>query len=325
MANAETKIYAVDWGTTSFRAYRVAADGTVLEQMGGAKGILAVESGQFADVLLQALAPWLGKHGQRPVLLSGMIGSRQGWHEVPYVPAPACAVAVAAGLHRFAADQIGAMAIIPGVIEQREGHLPDVMRGEETQVWGALALLGLGSSTFVLPGTHSKWVNVADGQILGFRTYMTGEVFAALKGHTILGRLIVDRSAALGAGAEPLSRGFVRGLDVAKGREGLPGALLHRLFSARTLGLVGELPGEEISDYLSGLLIGSEIIDAGSLQQGEGGSRHGGVIIIGGEDLAARYTAACRYLGIAAKAAPPNAAAAGMALIARLAGLGEKP
>lgn len=316
-------IYAVDWGTTSFRAYRVSAMGTVLEQMSGAKGILAVQDGEFARVLRDALAAWIQNYGSRPVFLCGMIGSRQGWFEVSYVPAPARVSTVVAGLHRFAADDIGDLAIIPGVVEQHVGYSPDVMRGEETQVFGAQALLGLEGGTFVLPGTHSKWVTVVDGEIRGFRTYMTGEVFAALKGHTILGQLMSARSNPSVFDAEVLSQGFVRGLNATKGGDGRPGALLHRIFSARTLRLVGDLPGEEVADYLSGLLIGSEIVDAAVMHQAGGGNRGEGLVIIGSEDLAARYTAACRHLGLAAMVAPPNAAAAGIAQIARLAGWGE--
>jgi 2-dehydro-3-deoxygalactonokinase len=122
--------------------------------------------------------------------MSGMIGSRQGWVEAPYVACPAGLEEVAAGLVRtpFAGADVS---IVPGM-ESASGGMRDVMRGEETQVFGALAGLGLPGGRFVLPGTHSKWLLAEGGRIRSFSTYMTGEIYAACKGHTILGRLMQD-------------------------------------------------------------------------------------------------------------------------------------
>lgn len=310
-APGPARMIAVDWGTTSFRAYLIGTDGTVTAAHHAPRGILAIADGRFEDALLEAVAPWIAASGTMPVVLSGMIGSRQGWHEVPYVACPARLADLGGGMHRFTVDRLGSVSIVPGVVERRPGQLPDVMRGEETQVLGALARLGMRDATFVLPGTHSKWVRTTDGTITGFATYMTGEVFAALKDHTILGRLMTSDGPRRGTG-------FVCGLSVARSDNGGPGALLQRIFSARTLSLVADLAGADIADYLSGLLIGAEVADA-MRQQPSVADRQ--LIIIAGDALAARYATACEHMGVAATMAPADCAATGIAMIARQAGL----
>src|SRR5262249_54043851 len=131
---------------------------------------------------------WIASHGVVPIILSGMIGSRQGWREAPYARCPAGADDLVEALVRFEHDGL-ALALVPGLSAENTG-MPDVMRGEETQIFGALALSGRDDGLFLLPGTHSKWANVSARRIMSFRTFMTGEVFGALKDHTILGRLM---------------------------------------------------------------------------------------------------------------------------------------
>ena len=153
-------------------------------------------------ILAAAVAPLRARHGPLPVLMCGMIGSRQGWAEAPYCRLPAGLAELAGSLHAMPGGR-QRIAIVAGVASLPADAAPDVMRGEETQVLGALAAMRLSDGLFVLPGTHSKWVTVVDGRITAFKTYMTGEVFAAMKDHTILGRLMADG----GTGGE----GFVAG------------------------------------------------------------------------------------------------------------------
>ncbi len=184
------------------------------------------------------------------------------------------------------------------------------MRGEETQIVGCMITCDIRGGRFLLPGTHCKWATAEEGAIGSFSTYMTGEVFGALKQHTILGRLMSEPAE---QGATP---GFTRGLETAAriGRDGRgPGALLQIVFSARTLGLSSEIESHEIADYLSGVLIGSEISDASA--------GNGDLWIIGNDALAERYARACELFGIAARIAPSDCAVAGLAAIARGAGL----
>jgi 2-dehydro-3-deoxygalactonokinase len=188
MGDARQRII-VDWGTSSFRAYRFGAGGEITEQHQAAAGILTVEDKAFEVVLEREIGNWLTP--QTEVLLSGMITSRNGWIETPYVEAPATLAQLAASARVITAKNGMMLRFLPGVCVN--GTSPDVMRGEEIQVFGSIAPQEL--VTVVLPGTHSKWVRVQAGVLHDFKSFMTGEVFAALRAHTILGRLIPEGSA----------------------------------------------------------------------------------------------------------------------------------
>lgn len=301
------RLIAIDWGTTSFRAAVADGRGRTIERAKSGDGILAAD-GRFAEVLGDAVAPLRAQYGPLPVLMCGMIGSRQGWREAPYVHAPAGLDAIAAGILRFEAPGVGTIGIVPGVDQQPAAGAPDVMRGEETQIVGAVALLGLGDATVVHPGTHAKWITVEAGGIAGFATYMTGEVYAALTGHTILGRMMQ-------ADAPLADPAFLQGVD-ASGVDGAgPGALLRLLFSTRTLGLFDRLPPEAAASYLSGLLIGAE------MREGVRARPVRDIVIAGAHELEVRYRLAAGRLGIASRTAPPDCAVAGLVRIARAAGL----
>lgn len=304
----EPRLIAVDWGTTNFRAYLANSRGIVLDEVEQPSGILAVKDGNFADVLRNAVGRWLEEHGPLTVIMSGMIGSRQGWVEAPYVRCPASIGDIAAALIKFDVEGLGAVHLVPGLDHVPPGEAPDVMRGEEAQIIGAMASNPSERTTFVLPGTHSKWVTVENGTITGFSTYMTGEVYGALKNHTILGRLMKD--------GQPKGEGFLKGVEAAR-RQGAAsaGALLHQLFSVRTLGLFHLLPGEELPDYLSGLLIGAEILAA---------ARPGQTItIFGSNELTDRYGKAANALGLVWNRGPERSVVTGHVRIAQAAGLLE--
>jgi 2-dehydro-3-deoxygalactonokinase len=316
---ATPTLIAADWGTTSFRAYLVAANGTIMGRTASKDGILAVQDGRFEDVLRSAVSVWRAEHPGLPILMSGMIGSRQGWVEAPYVRCPAGVADIAGHLVPVPAPSLDRVWLVPGLDTRDASGRPDVMRGEEVQVLGAYALGGrlpagespsaiknrsLRATKIVLPGTHSKWVTVEDGRITGFRTFMTGEVFAALKDHTILGRLMT--------GTAPNADGFARGVRAAA-EGGGPGWLLGALFSVRSLGLFDMLPADALADYLSGLLIGSEIVEA---TQGSGS-----VGVLCAEPLLSRYLDAARLLDLPAHGVAADTIVHGHLAIARAAGL----
>ena len=176
-------LIGIDWGTSAARAYRIGPDGGVLEARSATLGIQKLADRRFADALAELLGPW--RDDPAPRLACGMIGSRQGWREAPYVGCPATVDALAAGIVVTAG---GELAIVPGVISRDSAGMPDVMRGEETQVVGAID--GDAASVLaVLPGTHSKWTRVEHGRLVDFQTYMTGELYSVLLEHSILGRL----------------------------------------------------------------------------------------------------------------------------------------
>ncbi len=287
----------VDWGTSSLRAYRLAPDGTVRERREAERGIMTVPPGGFPAALREAVGDWIAA-GEDRVLLCGMVGSRQGWVEAPYLACPAGAAEIAGATIRVPFE--GArVRLVPGLTTCDPAGVPEVMRGEETKIIGLLGAIGEApEATLCLPGTHCKWVRIREGRVAGFATYMTGEVFAALSAHTILARTM-DTEAPPHAGA------FDRGMARARQK----GGLLHHLFGVRTQALMGELPPEQGESYFSGLLIGHEV--AAALEAGVAPPIH----LAGTESLVALYARALGAFGIPHRIHDPDAAALGLALI----------
>lgn len=293
MAKIMPALIAVDWGTTSFRAYLLDADGAILDRITSERGIQSVANGEYEATLASFVQNWRGE-AATPIILSGMIGSRQGWIEAPYARAPAGLSEVAAAIVAIESKELGEIGVVPGVSVEDAALGPDVMRGEETQIFGALAASGGSDELFVLPGTHSKWARVESGRIVSFATYMTGDVFAALRHHTILARLMT-------AGEED-TEGFAAGVRAAKTLNA-PGELLHAIFMTRTLGLFDRLTPAQSPEYLSGLLIGAEIM--------AGGRNLGAATVIGSPALTQRYCSAGEILGLRLTPAPADCAALG--------------
>ncbi|MFC0385646.1 2-dehydro-3-deoxygalactonokinase [Muricoccus vinaceus] len=306
MAATEPALIALDWGTSSLRAYLMGPGGAVLETRRLPLGLMQVPGRDFAGVMERAVGDWrLAWPGLRAVA-AGMIGSAQGWVEAPYAECPAGTDELARALVPVPG---GALLVIPGVA--RYGAAPDMMRGEETQIVGALVqrpALAAGA-LFVLPGTHSKWVPVSDGRIRDFRTFMTGEVFATLREHSILGRFATKDAPAADAGrlAEAFARGVTALRDSGSGAAPL-------LFSARALVLAGQLRPELSLEYLSGLLIGEEIRCG---LHGEGAAP----VLVGDAALCDRYRRAFALFGIDEVAVLGDTAPAGLWRIAELAEL----
>jgi 2-dehydro-3-deoxygalactonokinase len=292
-------VIAVDWGTSSFRAYLLDAEGRISERRESNGGILRVRGGDFAAALEAEIGRWLAPRPDALVVMSGMIGSRQGWREVPYVACPAEPAEIAQGLERIDWGEGEAEAwIVPGLLDESRPGQPDVMRGEETQVLGALTALPGNGGLVCLPGTHSKWVRVENGVLQGFATYMTGEVFDLLQSHSILSRLMTK-------GAVAADRWFLEGVTL-----GRQGGLLNRLFSARSRALTGDLPEAEVRSYLSGLLIGDELAAAVPDQPTE-------IHLLGAPTLVALYEAALEKLGHRVVRLDVDAVAAGLFTLAR--------
>ena len=296
-------LIAIDWGTSAARAYRIDGDGRIDDTRSVPLGVKHVREGRFEPALAKLLGDWHAEF--LPRLACGMIGSRQGWVEAPYVECPASLTALADRIVRAPQD---ALMIVPGVATRDSHRVPDVMRGEETQLLGAV---GSGERVLaVLPGTHSKWARVEHGRVVDFTTFMTGELFSVLLEHSMLGRL---------AGHEPgkfardaFSHGVARGLD--------EGELAHDIFGARTLSLMGELRSDEVADWLSGLLIGREIRGARAWAE-RAGIDASTARIIGSDALVARYELALADAGMLAERGIADAAAHGLWRIAQRAGI----
>ena len=296
-------LIAIDWGTTSARAYRLDARGRILDEQSAPLGVQKVEPGNFP----QALTTLLGGDVPDgvPMIASGMIGSRQGWVEAPYRDCPVDFDGIAAALTPVPGSRLR---IVPGLVCRDADGVPDVMRGEETQIAGALddeTWAQTVPHVVVLPGTHSKWALVRGTTIQTFATFMTGELYAVLREHSILGRLAAEGR---GDGAA-----FERGVRLSL-RDAA--AMPHDLFSARTLALTGALATEAVADYLSGLLLGAEVA-AGRRWLERHAVTGGSVIMVGEAALCERYRRALALAGIDAALGVPDAAARGLWRIAR--------
>lgn len=302
------RLIGLDWGSSSLRAYLLGENGACLAQANGAFGVLNIADAAFDAVYLRHCAGWKREYGLLPVVASGMIGSRQGWVEAPYVPCPATPAQIAACLVSLQASDGARIHIVPGLSCRNAQGMPDVMRGEETQLLGVIE--NGGNALWVLPGTHSKWARSANGRIEGFATYMTGELYAVLREHSILGRLMPAEPRA-DPQADPVA--FQR--DVSYGLSA-DAELPRKLFSVRTLGLFGEVPVEGLADYLSGLLLGAEVGDA--LSQSPAAAEIG---LIGEPGLCERYRTALEIAGVRARTVFADATPRGLWRVAVQAGL----
>jgi 2-dehydro-3-deoxygalactonokinase len=289
----------LDWGTTSFRAYLVDGDGNVTDQFAKPEGILAVKDGAFEAALESAIGGW---DTSLPLVVSGMITSRQGWVEIPYVDCPAGPVELAKAVVTKKLSSGRTVHFLTGLhlASPTLGH--DVMRSEETQVFGAMES---GASHFVTPGTHSKWIDVEDGRITNFATYVTGETFAVMKAHSILGRLM--------ANDVDDEHSFLQGVDRAFAD---PAGLLHNLFSTRSLGLFNAIPPEKLSSYLSGLIIGAEVAHAVSMRDS---TNHYAVLASPG--IGAKYVLAMKAANLRVTMGDPLAIVKGERMVAKAAGI----
>jgi 2-dehydro-3-deoxygalactonokinase len=287
------KRIVVDWGSSNFRAYRFGPGGEIAERHQAEAGILTVKDGAFEATLLREIGPWIDADTE--ILLSGMITSRNGWVETPYLDPPASIEGLASAALERRSSGGARLLFLPGICNRKPQ--PDVMRGEEIQVFGSVPAGD--NALVVLPGTHSKWVQVTGGAITGFSTFLTGELFALLRQHSIIGRLIppgpvVENADAFRAG---VALGFAGG---ARG-------LLNDVFTARAGALLGEFGPDEIAERLSGILIGHEI-RAGLASAAQAGQK---LLLVGEAALLARYRLAMEGLGLSAETGPDHAAVEG--------------
>jgi 2-dehydro-3-deoxygalactonokinase len=288
-------LIAVDWGTSNFRTFKLDADGNILARRFLPKGILRVESGHFNETLRTEVEDWLAE-GERHILLCGMIGSREGWVEAPYLPCPVGIDDLAGSVMKvpFAGAEVR---LVPGVAGTDFDGVPEAMRGEETEAMGILDACG-GAGLVCFPGTHSKWIHLSDGKIVNFVTCMTGELYGTLSRNTILERTMTKGRAIDDAA---FRRGIARSAE--------SGGLLHHLFGVRTLTLMDQLKEDDSASYLSGLLIGHEVRAA--IPTGRE------IHLVGAAPLCALYAQTIEACGGSATIEDEDAAARGLAAIAR--------
>jgi 2-dehydro-3-deoxygalactonokinase len=283
-------LIAVDWGTSNFRAFRLDAQGAIMARCSSPRGILQVGDGKFAAALRAEIGAWLAE-GETHVLMCGMIGSRQGWVEAGYLACPVGLSGLAGAVMQVPFPE-ATVRLVPGVKGADAAGVPEVMRGEETAAMGMLD----GCGVVCFPGTHSKWIQLSDRTIVSFATWMTGEVYSALRRCTILERMMTSNAA---IDHSAFRDGVARSADSA--------GLLHHLFGVRTLALMGQLKEEMSASYLSGLLIGHEVRAA---MPGAGR-----VHLVGAATLCTLYAQAIEACGGTAHVEDEDAAALGLAAI----------
>lgn len=283
----------MDWGSTRLRAYLFDAAGVLVDRQAAELGLRNMARDRFAEVFRQTVAPWRD-HVDR-VFLSGMVTSRTGWLETPYLSCPARLADLPGAAKRMQLDGLD-LIFLPGLSQQDP---PDVMRGEELQLFG----LGgdHGDGLVVLPGTHSKWVHMTDGRVDRFRTIITGELYALILDHSLIGALADGRAADRAAFAAAVAAAF---------RSDTP---LADLFALRAEVLLGSSPSRHLAARLSGRLIGAEIREAFRAL----GTPQGPVTIIGSDELSGLYADALAVCGIACTPAATDVTSRGFADVAR--------
>ncbi|MDP4032422.1 MAG: 2-dehydro-3-deoxygalactonokinase [Pseudorhodobacter sp.] len=277
---------AVDWGTTHLRAYAI-GQARCLARAASAEGMAGLTRAGCEPALLRLITGWLAPGRQTPVVACGMVGSRQGWREAPYRTTPCAPLDPATLVAVPTLDRRLDLRLVPGLCQTRPA---DVMRGEETQVAGALAVLTDFDGVLCLPGTHSKWVHVSAAEVVSFQTCMTGELFALLAEKSVL------RHACEGEGWDEAA--FVLAVADAIAR---PEKLAARLFALRAESLIAGLAAAAARARLSGLLIGIELAAARPYWLGQD------VVIVGTPMLAGLYQRALATLGVSARSLPVDA------------------
>ncbi|WP_370319573.1 2-dehydro-3-deoxygalactonokinase [Oricola sp.] len=280
--SAAPSLVAVDWGTSHLRVWLLDADGAVLAEHRSSEGMGATAREQFQSVLEAHLAA-LTVPADVPVVMCGMVGSRQGWAEARYLTVPVSLADVAAAAVRIP-DVIRDIRIMPG-LSKPDRQSPDVMRGEETQLLGLSRLAPSAGERFVcMPGTHSKWVRMRGDSVIDFVSFLTGDAFAALSHHSVL------RHSLSGASVDPESAAF---RDAVRASLETPADIFARVFSIRAAGLLQDLDPAAAAARLSGYLIGQEIAGAKARF-----TVPGHVDLIGDPRLGALYTEALVIAGM---------------------------
>lgn len=272
---------AVDWGTTNFRAYLMDQTAVVIDKVESHQGLLSISDKEFATTLLNNISKWqaITDLATTSIYMAGMVGSKQGWREVDYLPMPFALSNIKHKLFKFLLPWNVNAFIVPGICGMNKFGWYDVMRGEETQLLGLRNIVKADNIVALLPGTHSKQAIMEKDKLISFSTIMTGELFSLLNRHSILTKNIAEEY--------DDQDGFLLGV-----KNGYDHPLSSVLFSARTLLLNHTLSSNQVRSYLSGLLIGNEFSLLGE---------HDEFYIVGSTGISEKYLVASRYLNKSAE------------------------
>lgn len=264
----------IDWGTTNFRAFALSDSAEVIDSISLPQGLLQIEKDTFSETLEGILASWLDEYAHIPIKMSGMVGSAKGWINVPYVHTPAQHDDIYQGAYKFVLPWGAEALIFPGLAHHLGDDKYDVMRGEEIQLLGLATYLERPNFFAILPGTHSKHVQVVDNQIVEFMSFLTGEMYSVLLNNMLLGKDIKKSG-------EYRQSAFLKGVLDAQGEN-----LSHVIFLAWTHRLFKNIEESDVADYLSGIMIGNELSSI----------THDTIYIVGNTQLSMRYSEALEAL-----------------------------
>jgi 2-dehydro-3-deoxygalactonokinase len=279
---AKPQFAAVDWGTSSFRLWLIGEDDAVLGESRSGEGMTAARETGFPGVLAKHLQK-VEAPDDLPVIVCGMAGAKQGWQEAGYIDVPARLADIPDQAVRIAGEKRD-VRILPG-LAQRDPHASDVIRGEETQLLGSSQRMRSSDCLVAMPGTHSKWVRIVRDEVLGFATFMTGELFEAISKHTILTHAVKDSP-----GFDGANPAFTDAVHSALKE---PELTANRLFAVRARGLLFSLPPVEAEATLSGAMIGLEL--AGALKSAP---KDTPVVLVVSGKLRGLYEAAFHRVGL---------------------------
>jgi len=277
MIEIKAKWIAADWGTTHIRAWAIGEEDNVLAFRESNEGMKDLQQNQFEPVLLKLIESWLDDTKVTTVIACGMVGSKQGWVETPYLKTPCVPIDNQQLAIATTKDNRIKVNFVPGVMQN---NLADIMRGEETQIAGFINKNPDFNGVVCLPGTHTKWVNVKEGQITSFNTFMTGELFGVISNHTLIRHSISIKGWNQAGFEAGIHEGFNK-----------PGSIASDLFSLRAESIVNDLDRDEARSTLSGLLLGVELNGAQSYWE------NNNVTIIGSQLLSNNYHQGLKILG----------------------------
>jgi len=277
MIEIKAKWIAADWGTTHIRAWAIGEEDNVLAFRESNEGMKDLQQNQFEPVLLKLIESWLDDTKVTTVIACGMVGSKQGWVETPYLKTPCVPIDNQQLAIATTKDNRIKVNFVPGVMQN---NLADIMRGEETQIAGFINKNPDFNGVVCLPGTHTKWVNVKEGQITSFKTFMTGELFGVISNHTLIRHSISIK----GWNQAGFEAGIHEGFNN-------PGSIASDLFSLRAESIVNDLDCDQARSTLSGLLLGVELNGAQTFWE------NSNVIIIGSQLLSNNYLQGLKILG----------------------------
>ena len=285
MMVSNTAYIIIDWGTTNFRAFALNHEDELIDTKSLSKGLLQISDGAFAESLQVILEDWIEDYKPLPIYMAGMVGSAKGWHQVEYSQTPASLNSIDDKAFRFTLPWQAPAVIFAGVSHMNDEEQPDVMRGDEIQIFGLSIIQNAANFSAILPGTHSKHISYEQNNIASFSSFMTGEMFSILLSHSLLGKEV------------PVTNGFQTDVFLKGLNDVQNGKLTNKLFLNWSKRLFGQLKVAEVADYLSGMLIGYELQNVNA----------NFVYIIGSQGLSQRYALACEALSIQAKIVDGNA------------------